>query len=86
MNRHEFLRADLAELRRTQAAWIEARKTTPPTVILTGLERALNSREWAKRRDRGEIIPSPSVWLAQRGWELAYTPMGISEEGDEGSR
>ena len=36
-------------------------------IILTGLEAAKNSDDWAK--DNGKYIPHPSTWLNNKGWE-----------------
>lgn len=41
--------------------------------IMSGLERAMASREWAK--DDGEYIPHPASWLNAAGWENEYKPI-----------
>lgn len=40
-------------------------------IIMTGLKRAINSKEWAK--DNGQYIPHPATWLNAKGWEDEYT-------------
>lgn len=39
--------------------------------IMSGLERAKKSEEWA--RESGKFIPHPAKWLELRGWENVYT-------------
>lgn len=59
---------------KAERAFFFARKIATAQVILDGLDRAIESEEWAYvPKDGGSIIPHPATWLNGRGWENEYT-------------
>lgn len=48
-------------------------KIHPHAKIMAGLDRALNSQEWAK--DEGRYIPYPASWLNADGFDSEYKPI-----------